>query len=235
MLVTYLDFHLFFITPPFLALLFVARTRFQSRRRIEWAGVGLIVLIALVYTTPWDNYLISRGVWEYGTGSVAGTIGLAPIEEYMFIALQPIVAGLWLYSFPPTKATVSVVTRDRVIGVLAGALVGVVGAGLLRRPTTFYVGAILAWAGPVLALQWGFGWPYLWRIRRRLVLGTVVPTAYFAAADRIAIEVGIWSISGTYTTGVTVMGLPIEEGAFFLISNLFVVQGLLLYSWILRR
>jgi lycopene cyclase domain-containing protein len=145
------------------------------------------------------------------------------------------VAGLWLYSFPPTKATVSVVTRDRVIGVLAGALVGVVGAGLLRRPTTFYVGAILAWAGPVLALQWGFGWPYLWRIRRRLVLGTVVPTAYFAAADRIAIEVGIWSISGTYTTGVTVMSLPIEEGAFFLISNLFVVQGLLLYSWILRR
>jgi hypothetical protein len=34
---------------------------------------------------------------------------------------------------------------------------------------------------------------------------------------------------------MSVAGLPVEEGAFFLITNLFVVQGLLLYSWVLRR
>ncbi|MFB6227741.1 MAG: lycopene cyclase domain-containing protein [Halobacteriales archaeon] len=195
----------------------------------------MIVLIALVYTTPWDNYLIAVGVWEYAPDSVTGTIGLAPIEEYMFIVLQPIVAGLWLYSFEPPNVTVSISAQDRVIGVLAGGIVGFAGAILLLSSATFYMGAILAWAGPVLALQWGFGWPYLWRVRRRLVLGTVVPTAYFAAADRMAIEAGIWMISEEYTTGVIIAGLPIEEGAFFLITNVFVVQRLLLYSWILRR
>lgn len=233
--VTYLDFHLYFLVPPCLGVLFVAGTRAGTRRGVEWAGVGLLVLIALVYTTPWDNYLIARGVWEYAEGSVAMTIGLAPIEEYLFIVLQPVVAGLWLYSLPPATAAVSVSTRDRGVGVLAGALVGLLGAGLLFRSETFYLGAILAWAGPVLALQWGFGWPYLWRVRRRLALGVAVPTAYFAVADRIAIETGIWSLSPAYTTGVSVAGLPIEEGAFFLLTNLFVVQGLLLYSWILRR
>jgi lycopene cyclase domain-containing protein len=235
MLVTYLDFHLLFITPPFVALLFVARTRFRSRRDIEWAGIGIIVLLALAYTAPWDNYLIARGVWEYAPGSVTATVGLAPVEEYMFIVLQPIVAGLWLYSFEPPSVSVSISTRERVVGALAGGAVGVLGAVLLLSSATFYMGAILAWAGPVLALQWGFGWPYLWRVRRRFALGVIVPTAYFAAADRAAIEAGIWSLSAEYTTGMTVVGLPIEEGAFFLITNVFVVQGLLLYSWILRR
>jgi lycopene cyclase domain-containing protein len=235
MIATYLDFHLFFITPPFLALLFIARTRVASRRRVEWAGIGIMVLLALAYTAPWDNYLIARGVWDYAPGSVTRTIGLAPVEEYMFITLQPIVAGLWLYSLSPVTPAVSVSTRDRAVGALAGVLVGVAGAVLLVESATFYMGAILAWAGPVLALQWGFGWSYLWRVRRRLAVGTLVPTAYFAAADRIAIDIGIWRLSAEHTTGLSVVGLPIEEGAFFLITNLFVVQGLLLYSWILRR
>jgi lycopene cyclase domain-containing protein len=235
MIATYLEFHALFVTPPILALLFVARVRFDSRRPLEWAGVGLIVLIALVYTTPWDNYLIAVGVWEYGPDTVTATIGLAPVEEYVFIVLQPIVAGIWLYSFEPPTVEVSISRRDRVIGALAGGIVGVVGAALLLSETTFYMGAILAWAGPVLGLQWGFGWPYLWRVRRRFALAVSVPTAYFASVDRIAIDARIWIISSEYTTGMTVAGLPVEEGAFFLITNVFVVQGLLLYSWILRR
>ena len=235
MIASYLEFHALFVTPPILALLFVARVRFGARRRLEWAGVGLIVLIALVYTTPWDNYLIAVGVWEYGPDTVTGTIGLAPVEEYMFIVLQPVVAGVWLYAFEPPTVDVSVSRRDRVVGALAGGIVGVTGAVLLFSDATFYMGAILAWAGPVLGLQWGFGWPYLWRVRRRFVLGVAVPTVYFASVDRIAIDAGVWIISGEYTTGLTVAGLPIEEGAFFLITNAFVVQGLLLYSWILRR
>jgi len=31
------------------------------------AGVAADCLLALVYTTPWDNYLIWRDVWHYGT------------------------------------------------------------------------------------------------------------------------------------------------------------------------
>jgi lycopene cyclase domain-containing protein len=235
MLTTYLDFHLWFVAPPFFALLFVAGGRLQERRRLEWAGVGIVLLIALAYTIPWDNYLIARGVWDYAPGSVSMTVWLAPIEEYLFIALQSIVAGLWLYSLPPLEGTVSVSWRDRSLGVLAGVLVGATGALLLVSEPTFYLGAILAWAGPVLALQWVFGWPYLAAQPRRVAIGVAVPTVYFAVADRVAIATGIWRLSPEFVTGISVVGLPIEEGAFFLLTNLFVVQGLLLYSWVLRR
>jgi lycopene cyclase domain-containing protein len=129
----------------------------------------------------------------------------------------------------------SVTLRQRLVGVAAGGAVLLVGIACLRDAPTFYLGAILAWAGPVLALQWGFGWPVLWATRRTLALGVGVPTLYLWAADWVAIDVGVWVISETYTTGVTLFGLPVEEATFFLVTNLFVVQGLFLFLWVLDR
>jgi len=40
----------------------------------EHGWVAADCLLALVYTTPWDNYLIWRDVWHYGTDRVVGTI-----------------------------------------------------------------------------------------------------------------------------------------------------------------
>jgi hypothetical protein len=53
--------------------------------------------------------------------------------------------------------------------------------------------------------------------------------------DRIAIGNGIWTISETYTTGLGLLGLPLEEMAFFVVTNCFVVQGLVLLPWVTRR
>ena len=30
-----------------------------------WFILGLLVIVALVYTTPWDNYLVATRVWWY--------------------------------------------------------------------------------------------------------------------------------------------------------------------------
>ena len=49
-------------------------------------------------------------------------------------------------------------------------------------------------------------------------------------ADRIAIGLGIWYIAEPTKTGFEPLGLPIEEAIFFLITNVLVVQGLLLLS-----
>jgi lycopene cyclase domain-containing protein len=87
----------------------------------------------------------------------------------------------------------------------------------------------------VLALQWAVGAPQLWARRRLVALGTLVPATYLCVADRIAIEYGIWVLSEQYTTGLTVAGLPVEEATFFVVTNLFVVQGLVLYRWVLDR
>jgi hypothetical protein len=42
-------------------------------------------------------------------------------------------------------------------------------------------------------------------------------------------------ISDRYTTGLGLPGLPVEEMTFFLTTNLFVVQGLVLLPWVVRR
>ena len=50
-------------------------------------------------------------------------------------------------------------------------------------------------------------------------------------ADAIAIHLGIWRISERYTLGPAVGPLPLEEAVFFLVTNLLVVQGLLLFLY----
>jgi len=244
---TYLQFHLAFLLP---ALMLMTATAFVSRSRLRavgrwqlgadwtyWGGVALIAVVALAYTTPWDNYLIATGVWSYGEGSTLATIGYAPIEEYAFILVQPWLTALWLshLSLPRgwTAASNPVGTRVAATGVAVA--LGVAGWRLLGTNATLYLGAILAWAAPVLALQWAVGAPQLWARRRLVVLGTLVPTTYLCVADRVAIEYGIWTLSPRYTTGVEIAGLPVEEALFFVVTNLFVVQGLVLYRWVLDR
>ncbi|MFB6123416.1 MAG: lycopene cyclase domain-containing protein [Haloferacaceae archaeon] len=240
---TYLQFHAAFLVP---AVLFMVATAFVSRRRLGsatvwprgwtrryWGGVAVITLVALAYTTPWDNYLIAHDVWWYGEGSVLGRVGHAPVEEYLFVAVQPPLTALWLahLSLPRTWATADDPLRLRAVATAVALGIGMLGTTLLATAATFYLGAILTWAAPILALQWAVGAPQLWARRRVVAIGTLVPTAYLSFADRIAIEYGIWVLSERYTTGVTLGGLPVEEATFFLVTNLFVVQGLVLYRW----
>ena len=51
----------------------VAETQ-QLRVYMLWAGLVLAAL-ALAYTTPWDNYLVYKGIWSYSPGRVLSSIG----------------------------------------------------------------------------------------------------------------------------------------------------------------
>lgn len=236
---TYVQFHALFVLPALAILVGAAGIRSRATRSdVRPLAVAIIVAVAMVYTVPWDNYLIQRGVWSYGADSVAAVIWHAPVEEYLFILLQPFVAALWLHVISPgmpANDETSVSRRDRALGVLGGAVVGLVGGALLLTDATFYLGAILAWSGPVLALQWAVGWPYLLARGQTLVVAVFAPTAYLWIADRVALESEIWILSEQYTTGLAVLGLPLEEATFFLMTNVFVVQGLLLYPWVIDR
>ncbi|WP_435333262.1 lycopene cyclase domain-containing protein [Haloarchaeobius sp. TZWWS8] len=243
---TYFAFLALVLVPPLVALAVLARRRLT---RTFVAGTALVTAIGFVYTVPWDNALIARGVWWYGDDAVLATLYRAPLEEYLFILLQPLLTALWLVvlrerlsgarpggdAYEAERSWVAVSTRARIGGAVAGLLVGASGLVFLTGERTLYLGAILAWAGPVLALQWGFGWQELVRTRRLTALAVLVPTVYLSVADRVAIELGIWVLSPRFTTGVTVAGLPVEEGLFFLVTNVFVVQGLVLFLWVVER
>lgn len=232
---TYLSFHGVFLLPPIL-LLSAAAMRSSLRRR-DAVGLGLLVAIAVAYTAPWDAHLIRRGVWRYGAGAVAYRIGDVPAEEYLFFVLQTVLSGLWFYRCDAAFGRRSADGRSvaNLVGAVGWLAVAAVGVGLLGRPSTFYLGATLAWAAPVLAFQWGYGGSHLWTARRAWAAAVAVPTGYLWIADGVALDAGLWHISPTHTTGLSVAGLPVEEAVFFLLTNLLVVQGLLLFRRVVDR
>jgi len=247
---TYPQFHAAFVLPAVLTLLAAttisrrhapARTVWvRGASRTYWLDVALLVTLAVVYTTPWDNFLIAQGVWGYGPGRILARIGYAPVSEYAFFGAQTVLTALWLSHLradPPDERDQGrqTRTRERLLGVGLAVAVGLLGAWWLQHDATFYLGAILAWAAPVLVLQWAVGAPALLDRRRTVLLGVAVPTLYLSVIDRIAIHQGVWELSPTYTTGVTVAGLPVEEALFFLVTNVFVVQGLVLARWVRDR
>ncbi|WP_135852038.1 lycopene cyclase domain-containing protein [Halorussus salinus] len=124
----------------------------------------------------------------------------------------------------------------RTAGATAWLALAAVGALLVvGPPRTYYLGMILAWAAPVLAFLWAVGGPVLWRERRLVAAAVAAPSLYLWVADWYAIRTGLWAIAPEYSTGLLAFGLPIEEAAFFLLTNLLVVQGLVLFDWVVAR
>ncbi len=241
---TYAQFHLTF-TLPWLALLGYAAWRASrlGRRlagdmgrgdRFAWWALAAHVLIAFVYTTPWDNYLVYREVWGYPPGRVLATIGYVPIEEYAFFVIQTLGTGLALFALARVMGRQDHVdpgaagTRVRAVGALL--LLGAAAGGVLAMTTDAgtYFGLITAWALPVVALQWGFGGDLLLRRWRLVAAGVTLPTLYLWVADRLAIGWSIWWISPELTIGWRPLGLPFEEALFFLVTNMLIVFGLVL-------
>ncbi len=87
-----------FIGLPLITLILYARVRITRRAAL---GLLIMMLLALVYTTPWDNYLVATHVWYYNPALVLNIIfGYVPLEEYTFFILQTLLTGLftlWLW------------------------------------------------------------------------------------------------------------------------------------------
>ena len=235
---TYFTFHLVFILPAIGVLtLSLPRSLYEfGGGRARW-GVPLIALVAFVYTTPWDNYLVASEVWWYSPDRILATVGAVPVEEYAFFLLQPILTGLFCFQYLMRRNRTNTPTGTQPqgawpawIGFLFFAALTGLGAGIIANEYTsgLYLALILTWASPILAGMWLYDGETLWTHRRAISYGVGIPTLYLWVADWIAIHLDIWTISSQYTIGLTIFGLPLEEATFFLMTNLLVVQGLLL-------
>jgi len=233
---SYLQFHAVFTVPVLLGLWYLAPRYDSTRRRRAAAGLVILVAIAYAYTTPWGSYMIRNEVWWYGEGAVAARYLDIPVGEYLFFALQTLIAGLYLHvrGFDATFRNGDLDWLPRLGGMLVGF--GLFAGGLILVSldgSYLYLGGLLAWVGPVLALQWAVGGGYLSREVRPWVEASLVPTLYLLLADRIAIGMGVWVLSDAHTVGVAPFGLPIEEAVFFLSASLMTVIGLVLFEWVL--
>jgi lycopene cyclase domain-containing protein len=205
-------------------------------RRVPALVIALHVVIALLYTTPWDNYLVATGVWWYNPARVTGlTLGWVPIEEYTFFVLQPILSGLLLLillqKLPATASQTNAGTKIRLASVASLAVIWLVSTVTLLSgwDPGVYLSLELVWALPPIALQFAFGADILWRYRRGVLAGVLLPTLFLSAADTLAIGIGIWTIDPAQSLHLLIAGvLPVEEFIFFLLTNTLIVFGVTL-------
>jgi lycopene cyclase domain-containing protein len=243
---TYFGFLALFIGPP---LVFLTLLNLRDHRKLFPASRSSIpgrmqafrpisvvlahVMVALLYTTPWDNYLVATGVWWYDPNLVTGTtLGWVPIEEYTFFIVQTLMTGLWLIwlirRVVPDQGEIRSQPRLRWgLTLILGAfwLLSVVTLVCGWQPGT-YLALILVWALPPIMLQTAFGADILWGYRSLVLPGFLVPTLYLSLADTFAIRTGTWSLDPVQTTGIHCPGgLPLEEFVFFLVTNLLISFG----------
>ncbi len=249
---TYFGFLLRFLVIPILVLLVVTywdvRQNKQSSRfrngAAVWTGIALHVLLAVLYTTPWDNYLVATGVWYYNPDLVTGIVlGYVPIEEYTFFVLETLLAGLWwwflarrIFPLPVAKereARDSFKTNRRVVYLSTCFLVPLWSAFtyllFFGAEDWTYLAIILFWALPPIFLQLLFGADILWHFRRLVFWSILIPGAFLSLMDIVALRDTTWSISPDQTTGILFFGiLPLEEVLFFFVTNILITFGLTL-------
>ena len=239
---TYFGVLLRFIGPPLVILVAVTLYDRQHRSLPEtfrtwptWAILWGHVLIALVYTTPWDNYLVANRIWWYEPSLVTGiTLWWVPIEEYTFFVVQALLVGLWILTLMRRLPLPDVPFRPHprarwisfgLVAALWAVWVIVFFAGWSPGR---YMALLLAWFLPPVLLQLGFGADILWHYRRLVLVALLVPTVYLCILDAAAIASGTWTISPRYTVGLELGVLPLEEITFFFMTNVLIAFGMVL-------
>lgn len=232
---TYLDVHILFMALPTVIFARHWRRRAGTHWHTGLTAIGVLAVLATLWTTPWDNLMVAWGVWSYPPDAVLAVLLHIPIEEQAFFIIQPLFTGCWLLMIQPDGPPPAHPTRRalswRVGGALAALTLGAVAAWTVTLgPQWLYLGSFVAWFSLPVAIQLGVGADRLWAWRHTWAIGVLPATLYLCVLDKRAIEAGVWAISDEHTLGLHVAGLPIEEILFFLITNVLVVQGILLYQ-----
>lgn len=236
---TYLNFLILFVVTPLIVLTIIFRRDLNDR----WLrSIATLCVVAVVWTTPWDNFLVATDVWWYDDDLVLGIIlGYVPLEEYMFFVLQSMMTGVFLVGLlrwlPPKDKPFRQLPFYSTIPLLLGLGVLVLVMLATGDERFNYLILEIGWLALFpIALQWLWGFDIILHYGRAALVAIIVPTIWLTAMDAVAISAGTWTIDPAQTIGLKFGGVvPIEEGVFFLITNTLIVQGLLLFytseSW----
>lgn len=234
---TYFGFLAIFLILPILVLIRVSFSRIDHIRRYgaHLRAIAVLVCVAVLYTAPWDNYLVANQVWWYEPELVTGiTLGWVPIEEYGFFILQTVLSGLWIIYLARQMDFHGAKSGNKQINIYttAGAFIIWLCAGFVLfsewQPGT-YLALIMVWAMPPVMVQLAYGADILWRQRRIVIPAIVVPTLFLSLADSLAISTGIWTIDPQRSLEIFLGGvLPLEEFIFFLSTEILVTFGMTL-------
>ncbi|KAJ6635851.1 Bifunctional lycopene cyclase/phytoene synthase [Pseudolycoriella hygida] len=231
-MLTYMEVHLYYTLPPIIVLYLIARPLISTFDRIK---IITICALALIYTTPWDNYIIYHKAWWYRKDAVIGTIGYVPIEEYMFFIIQTIFTSLWticcsrwtLQSLYLRNKESSKFQLIKHVGCLL-ILSIILWAWFNATPATklFYLCTITWWALLIVVILWYIASSFVVQCYQQILCSVVFPSFYLCYVDVIALRAKVWHINESTSLEIFVVDeLPLEEVVFFFITNFLVVIG----------
>lgn len=240
--VTYAQFHCVWTLPALgvLALAVAARCGWalparRSNVALGAAWTAMLCGVAVVYTTPWDSALIRSGVWASDSSRVVGTFLDIPYEEFAFFVLATLITGgCWAAFWPAQWSDVSTPRPSRLVTASLAAAFAL-GVGCIAAwERTFYLGMLLTWAVPVLALQWAVGGHVLAAHAAPLARVIGVAGGCMALADGWAIQRNVWVLNPEFSLWPWARGLHPEEVLFFFLSSAMCACGLTLAVWASR-
>lgn len=232
-MLTYLEVHIYYTLPPTIILWFLLRPLIGQFDKIK---ILTLCTLAVVYTTPWDNYIIYFKAWWYRKDAVIGTIGLVPIEEYLFFIIQTVFTSLWtilcsrwtMYSLSLRKPSHRWIFFAKRYSVMAALSILAITSWIYGSPNTklFYMTAMIWWMAPVITYIWFVSGHYITQRYIPILISITVPSIYLCYIDIIALRDGVWHINEATSLEILFFNdLPLEEIIFFFMTNTLVVFG----------
>ncbi|MHA2028432.1 MAG: lycopene cyclase domain-containing protein [Candidatus Kariarchaeaceae archaeon] len=242
-MISYFNVLLIFIIPPIILLGILTKVRFKTIKIFSLDSISAIIflsIIAFIYTTPWDNYLVSEGIWFYDSELISGiVIFWVPIEEYLFFILETILVALLYLNINTVNMKEQLELRTenmahqslRVSGFVLIMSIWLISFFLfVFGPNQYsYISLILIWALLPIAIQVIYGADIIIDNLVPVSLTIIISTIYLSLVDAYAIYSGTWTISpNTSLEGFKIGIMPIEEIMFFLLTSILVTFGMLL-------
>ena len=180
---TYLGFHLVF-NVPLLAFLFFLSGRGIWPQEMVLVMAGILGIV-MVFTSPWDNYAVAKGIWDFPRERVWFRVGKLPVEEYAFFVIQSLEV-MWLsWAFlrwvePPSGAPParwigdpSVLRHISILLIFWAALGIALKEWPRREPRIHYAWHLFYWFLPVVGVQWIVGGPLLLTYWQQVLVPTL--------------------------------------------------------------
>ena len=206
---TYLEYLLTFIILPIMVQIGILSTlQVKYNKKISFIpsiiSIILLSIIALIYTTPWDNYLVAHKIWYYDPHKVVGIVlGYVPIEEYSFFILQTIFVSLLLtiavqlqiISLPNNNITHFDESRLVFVSMLTILWFICLISYVSGFETMLYMNLLLLWGLPPIIFQIIIGWKIMRKNAKAIILIILISSIYLSLTDFIAIFDVIWTIN----------------------------------------
>ena len=243
---TYLKLHVFLLLPEIWL-------RFTPASPLSWASaktrkIGFfttmpLAFAAIIFSSMWDSLIFSKGVFTFDQGSMLGVFGAMPLEEWLwFIDHTTLASIVTLAVMRPQADDVlaaslrsplrqhSPADKGAAMGLAALSTTGfwLTSQILMAAPGAdehlLFLGVLMGFMPPVLALQWWFGGNVFRQRPGEMLSAIAAVSVYVLALDQLALSKGIWHLNPDYTTGLNLLGVSIEQILVYTLTTVLVVQ-----------